>query len=96
MSTTRPRLLGNGLSSTAAGFGVRQRPRPDAIVDLLPEGAAGGHVLITSRPYADWRAVNAQPLALDAWQRAESVAFLCERTGEQDGERLGCGRGGAE
>jgi tetratricopeptide (TPR) repeat protein len=56
---------------------------PDAIVDVLPEGR-GGHVLITSRGHADWRALHARPLALDVWQREESRAFLGERTGEHD------------
>jgi hypothetical protein len=59
-------------------------PGPDAIASLLPEGTAGGHVLITSRTHADWRALHAHPLALDVWQRSESVAFLRERTGEHD------------
>jgi Tfp pilus assembly protein PilF len=58
-------------------------PDPDAIAELLPEGD-GGHVLITSRAHADWRALRARPLALDVWQRAESREFLRERTGEQD------------
>jgi tetratricopeptide (TPR) repeat protein len=56
---------------------------PEAIAGLLPEGS-GGHVLITSRVHADWRALHAQPLALDVWAREESRAFLSERTGEQD------------
>jgi Tfp pilus assembly protein PilF len=60
-------------------------PVPDAIADLLPEGS-GGHVLITSRAHADWRALHAEPLALDVWQRTEAVAFLRERTGEQDSD----------
>jgi hypothetical protein len=60
---------------------------PDAIADLLPE-AMGGHVLITSRAHADWRALHAQPLALDVWERAESTKFLHERTGEQNASVL--------
>ncbi|MCA1679885.1 MAG: tetratricopeptide repeat protein, partial [Actinobacteria bacterium] len=58
-------------------------PGPAAIAGLLPEGS-GGHVLITSRAHADWRALRAQPLALDVWRRTESREFLRERTGEQD------------
>jgi tetratricopeptide (TPR) repeat protein len=56
---------------------------PDSIAGLLPEGSSG-HVLITSRAHADWRALHAQPQALNVWQRIESVEFLRERTEEQD------------
>ena len=56
---------------------------PDAIVGLVPEGA-GGHVVITSRAHADWRTLHADTLQLDVWERAESRAFLRERTGERD------------
>ena len=58
-------------------------PGPDAIAEYLPEGD-GGHVLITSRAHADWRAVGARPLELDVWRREESRAFLVRRTGEGD------------
>jgi TIR domain/NB-ARC domain len=56
---------------------------PDAITDLVPEGNAG-HVLITSRAYADWRVLNATPLALDVFKRVESRRFLTRRTDEHD------------
>ncbi|MCA1694638.1 MAG: TIR domain-containing protein, partial [Actinobacteria bacterium] len=56
-------------------------PDPDAIANLVPEGSAG-HVLITSRMHADWRALKATPLALDVWDRAESRRFLTARTDE--------------
>jgi tetratricopeptide (TPR) repeat protein len=56
---------------------------PGALAGVLPEGR-GGHVVITSRVHADWRALHAQPLALDVWQRAESREFLRQRTGDQD------------
>jgi len=49
----------------------------------VPEGE-GGHVLITSRAHADWRSLNARPLALDVWQRGESRAFLRARIGERE------------
>jgi hypothetical protein len=49
-------------------------PVPAAIAELVPEGE-GGHVLITSRTHADWRALGARPIALDVWERAESLAF---------------------
>lgn len=61
---------------------------PDAIAELLVDAPAG-HVVITSRAHADWRAVRAQPLNLNVWQRSESRAFLRERTGETDDGVLG-------
>lgn len=63
-------------------------PDPDAVHGLLVEGA-GGHIVITSRAHADWRAVGALPLSLDVWERAESLAFLRARTGELDELVLG-------
>ena len=39
-------------------------------------------MLITSRAHADWRSLNARPIALDVWEREESEAFLSARTGE--------------
>jgi len=56
---------------------------PEAIAELVPEGE-GGHVLITSRAHADWRALHAEPLQLDVWERGESLDFLTDRTGEDD------------
>ena len=53
------------------------------IAGLVPEGE-GGHVLITSRAHADWRSLGARPIALDVWEREESVAFLRARTGEHE------------
>jgi hypothetical protein len=44
---------------------------PAAIAELVPEGE-GGHVLVTSRAHADWRSLNARPVALDVWEREES------------------------
>ena len=60
---------------------------PVFIAEHVPEGE-GGHVLITSRAHADWRALNAQPLALDVWKREESRKFLGARTGENDADAL--------
>jgi tetratricopeptide (TPR) repeat protein len=45
---------------------------PDALVPFLPGGA--GHVVITSR-YPDWREL-AVPLAVDVFDRSESIALL--------------------
>jgi tetratricopeptide (TPR) repeat protein len=50
---------------------------------LMPEGS-GGHILITSRAHADWRAVGAEPIALDVFTRDESHGFLQDRTGQAD------------
>jgi tetratricopeptide (TPR) repeat protein len=58
---------------------------PSAIADLLPSGGTG-HVIITSRRHADWRAFGITPLQLDVWRREESVAYLTERTGSSDVE----------
>ncbi len=58
-------------------------PDPRAISALMPDGHAG-HILITSRRHADWRALGATPLPLNVWRRAESVAFLIKRTGDED------------
>ena len=54
---------------------------PDVVADLIPEHG-GGHVVITSRMHADWRALGALPLALDAWEDVEALEFLATRTGE--------------
>jgi tetratricopeptide (TPR) repeat protein len=54
-----------------------------AIAELVPEDD-GGHVLITSRAHADWRSLGARPVALDVWEREESVTFLIARTEERD------------
>ncbi len=56
-------------------------PNEDAVVDFVPRGATG-HVIITSRD-TRWDRIAA-PLAVDLWERGESVAFLRERTGESD------------
>jgi len=58
-------------------------PGPGVIAELVPEGE-GGHVLITSRAHADWRSLGARPVALDVWEREESVTFLTARTEEHD------------
>ena len=58
-------------------------PGRDAVADLVAD-VAGGHLVITSRASADWRALGAQPLSLDVWEREESRAFLMARTEERD------------
>jgi tetratricopeptide (TPR) repeat protein len=51
----------------------------DSAAALMPTGAKG-HVLITSRAHTDWEQIGAVPLALEVWEREESVAFLLNRT----------------
>jgi len=54
---------------------------PAQLSDVLPRGASG-HVIITSRnPH--WAGI-ARPLAVQVWQRSESVQFLLSRTRQQD------------
>jgi Tfp pilus assembly protein PilF len=58
---------------------------PDDLAGMLPGGA--GHVLITSRNRA-WSGVASQ-LDLEVFSRAESVAFLCRRSGRPEPEAAG-------
>ncbi len=55
--------------------------RPDQLADLLPTGG-GGHVLVTSR-WSAWGSYATAQL-LSTLPRAESVQFLCRRTGHTD------------
>ena len=55
---------------------------PGDLAGMLPGG--GGHVLITSRNRA-WSGVAAQ-LDLEVFSRAESMAFLCKRSGRSEPE----------
>jgi tetratricopeptide (TPR) repeat protein len=50
-----------------------------ALKKWLPNGS--GHVLITSR-LSNWRAITEHVLDLHAFKRAESIDFLCDRTGD--------------
>ncbi len=63
-------------------------PEPEAIASLLPAGK-GGHVMVTSRRHADWRALGATPLQLNVWERQESVDFLSRSTGSLDRQAAG-------
>jgi tetratricopeptide (TPR) repeat protein len=62
-------------------------PDPDAVAELVPEGA-GGHVVITSRSAGDWRALGARSVALGVFEREESCEFLAERCDEHDRDVL--------
>ena len=59
--------------------------RPGDLVGMLPGG--GGHVLITSRNRA-WSGIATQ-VDLGEFSRAESVKFLCERSGSDEPEAAG-------
>lgn len=54
-----------------------------SIRNYLPDGT-GGHVLITSRN-PDWRTIGT-PLQVTVWKRDESIAFLKQRTGQDQQE----------
>ncbi|MFZ5450209.1 MAG: FxSxx-COOH system tetratricopeptide repeat protein [Thermodesulfobacteriota bacterium] len=54
---------------------------PQDLQGYVPQGGAG-HVLITSRNPV-WRGV-AKPLDIKVWERPDAVAFLLQRTGQQD------------
>jgi tetratricopeptide (TPR) repeat protein len=56
---------------------------PEAIRDYIPQGGAG-HVIITSKN-PDWGSV-ARLLAVKEFDRADSIEFLCKRTGQDDEE----------
>jgi Tfp pilus assembly protein PilF len=58
---------------------------PGDLAGMLPGG--GGHVLITSRNRA-WSGVASQ-LDLEVFSRAESVAFVCRRSGRPEPEAAG-------
>lgn len=55
---------------------------PADLQDFIPSSHAGD-VIITSRKHGGWRGI-ATPVALDVWDRPESVAFLYDQTGRHD------------
>ncbi len=57
-------------------------PGPDAVHDLMPTGSRG-HLLITSRRHGGWRGL-AGMCPIDVWARTESMAFLHQRSGDND------------
>ena len=54
---------------------------PKVVREYLPQGGAG-HVIITSRN-PDWRSA-ARVLKVQVFDRADSIEFLCRRTGQDD------------
>ena len=55
-------------------------PDPRSLTPYLPEGH-DGTVLVTTRRPSDWRALGAAPMAVETWERHESIEFLSTRTG---------------
>jgi tetratricopeptide (TPR) repeat protein len=62
---------------------IDNAPDLDSAAALVPRGRAG-HVLITTRAHGDWQQIGAEPIALDVWERHESVEFLAERTHREE------------
>ena len=54
---------------------------PDDLRDLIPEGA-GVRVIITTTHHLDWEDPEWLQLTVGAFEREQSVALLCERTGD--------------
>ena len=54
---------------------------PDELRDLIPEGA-GVRVIITTTRHLDWDDPAWLQLTVGAFEREQSVALLCERTGD--------------
>ena len=54
---------------------------PDDLRDLIPEGA-GVRVLITTTSHLDWDGSGWLGLTVGAFDREQSIALLCERTGD--------------
>ena len=54
---------------------------PDDLRDLIPEGA-GVRVIITTTHHLDWDNLGWLQLTVGAFEREQSVALLCERTGD--------------
>ena len=54
---------------------------PDELRDLIPEGA-GVRVIITTTRHLDWDDPEWLQLTVGAFEREQSVALLCERTGD--------------
>ena len=54
---------------------------PDDLRDLIPEGA-GVRTIITTTHHLDWEGLGWLRLTVGAFEREQSVALLCERTGD--------------
>ena len=54
---------------------------PDDLKDLIPEGA-GVRTLITTTRRLDWDGLGCLRLAVGAFEREQSIALLCEHTGD--------------
>ena len=77
------RLLARLRSAEAADrlFVFDNVENPDDLRDLIPEGA-GVRVLITTTSHLDWDGSGWLGLTVGAFDREQSIALLCERTGD--------------
>ena len=77
------RLLAQLRSAEAADrlFVFDNVENPDGLKDLIPEGA-GVRVIITTTRHLDWDDPEWLQLTVGAFEREQSVALLCERTGD--------------
>ena len=77
------RLLAQLRSAEAADrlFVFDNVENPDDLRDLIPEGA-GVRTLVTTTRHLDWDGPGWLRLAVGAFEREQSVALLCERTGD--------------
>ncbi|EHM92997.1 hypothetical protein HMPREF0975_02085, partial [Actinomyces sp. oral taxon 849 str. F0330] len=53
----------------------------DDLRDLTPEGD-GVRALITTTSHLDWNSLGWSPLAVSVFEREQSIALLCQRTGD--------------
>ena len=53
----------------------------DDLRDLIPEGS-GVRVVITTTRHLDWDSLGWWPMTVGIFEREQSIALLCERTGE--------------
>ena len=77
------RLLAQLRSAEAADrlFVFDNVENPDDLRDLIPEGA-GVRVLITTTSHLDWDGSGWLGLTVGAFEREQSIALLCEGTGD--------------
>ena len=77
------RLLARLRSAEAADrlFVFGNVENPDDLRDLIPEGS-GVRVIITTTRHLDWDGPGWLRLAVGAFEREQSIALLCDRTGD--------------
>ena len=77
------RLLAQLRSTEAADrlFVFDNVENPDNLRDLIPEGT-GVRTLVTTTRHLDWDGPGWRRLAVGAFEREQSIALLCDRTGD--------------